>query len=216
MSITPETLNKINNLKAGIEAVTGESYSDLTAAVQGLKNGYGQGGGGDSEEELAALLGDTLKVLNNSKATSLRTRICQYAYSLVTVNLPSVTSIGTLAFYGCTALETINFPLAASIPSQSFYSCTKLKRADFGKASSIAAQSFNGCAALKELILRKSDSICTLSNVNGISNTAIGKGTGYVYVPAALVEEYKTATNWSNFVDNFRAIEDYPEIAGGA
>jgi hypothetical protein len=45
MSITPETLNKINNLKASIEALTGESYSDLTAAVQGLKNGYGQGGG---------------------------------------------------------------------------------------------------------------------------------------------------------------------------
>ena len=44
MSITPETLNKVNSLKAGIEAVTGESYSDLTAAVQGLKNGYGQGG----------------------------------------------------------------------------------------------------------------------------------------------------------------------------
>ncbi len=45
MSIAPETLNKINNLKAGIEEATGESYSDLTAAVQGLKNGYGQGGG---------------------------------------------------------------------------------------------------------------------------------------------------------------------------
>lgn len=45
MSIAPETLNKINSLKSGIEAVTGESYSDLTAAVQGLKNGYGQGGG---------------------------------------------------------------------------------------------------------------------------------------------------------------------------
>lgn len=44
MSITPETLNKINSLKSGIESVTGESYSDLTAAVQGLKNGYGQGG----------------------------------------------------------------------------------------------------------------------------------------------------------------------------
>jgi hypothetical protein len=45
MSVTPETLNKINSLKAGIESVTGESYSDLTSAVQSLKNGYVQGGG---------------------------------------------------------------------------------------------------------------------------------------------------------------------------
>lgn len=171
--------------------------------------------GGDSEEELGAFLGDTLEVLDNSKATSLRTRICQYAYSLVTVNLPSVTSIGTLAFYGCTGLKTINFPLAASVTSQSFYNCTKLKHADFGKASSIAAQAFNGCSALTELILRKSDSICTLSNVNGISNTAIGKGTGYLYVPSALIEDYKVATNWSDFAEQFRAIEDYPDICGG-
>lgn len=172
-------------------------------------------GGGDSGEEMGAFLSDTLEVLDNSKATSLRTRICQYAYSLVTVNLPSVTSIGSLAFYGCTGLLTINFSLAASIPSQAFYNCTKLKHADFGKAGSIAAQAFNGCAALTELILRKSDSICTLSNVNGISNTAIGKGTGYVYVPSALVDSYKANTNWSTFANQIRAIEDYPEITGG-
>lgn len=46
MSVTPETLNKINSLKQGIEAATGETYPDLTAGVQALKNGYGQGGGG--------------------------------------------------------------------------------------------------------------------------------------------------------------------------
>ena len=41
------------------------------------------------------------------------------------------------------------------------------------------------------------------------------KGTGYVYVPASLIETYKTATNWSAFANQFRAIEDYPEICGG-
>lgn len=46
MSATLETLNKINSLKQGIEATTGETYADLTEGVQALKNGYGQGGGG--------------------------------------------------------------------------------------------------------------------------------------------------------------------------
>lgn len=51
MSVTPETLNKINSLKQGIEAATGETYTDLTAGVQALKNGYGQGGEAKEEQE---------------------------------------------------------------------------------------------------------------------------------------------------------------------
>jgi tRNA A37 threonylcarbamoyladenosine synthetase subunit TsaC/SUA5/YrdC len=57
--------------------------------------------------------------------------------------------------------------------------------------------------------LRKTSAICTLSNANGVSGSGIGKGTGYVYVPSALIETYKTATNWSTFANQFRALEDY-------
>lgn len=52
MSITLDSVEIINALKNSIEDVTGESYEDLTAGVQALKNGYGQGG----ESEL--LLGE--------------------------------------------------------------------------------------------------------------------------------------------------------------
>lgn len=34
-------------------------------------------------------------------------------------------------------------------------------------------------------------------------------GTGYIYVPRALVDTYKAATNWSTIADQFRALEDY-------
>ena len=47
------------------------------------------------------------------------------------------------------------------------------------------------------------------------NNTLIASGTGYIYVPAEYIEEYKTATNWSVYASRFRAIEDYPEICGG-
>lgn len=43
-----ESVNKIKSLQQGIEVVTGNNYSDLTAAVQDLKNGYG--GEGDYNE----------------------------------------------------------------------------------------------------------------------------------------------------------------------
>ena len=36
------------------------------------------------------------------------------------------------------------------------------------------------------------------------------------YVPTSLVEAYKSATNWSACAEQIRAIEDYPEITGGA
>jgi hypothetical protein len=186
----------------------------LILAIKTALQGKASGGGGNGEEEVAALLENTMTVLDNSIATSLRTRACQGATKLVTVNLPNVTSLGGYAFYQCSGLETVTLPKLTSVSTQTFYSCTKLKHADCGNLANIPAQTFNACSALTELILRKTGSICTLSNINGINNSPIGKGTGYVYVPQALIEPYKTATNWVNYASQFRAIEDYPEICG--
>lgn len=41
-----ESVNKIKSLQQHIETFTGKSYSDLTSAVQELKNGYGSSDGG--------------------------------------------------------------------------------------------------------------------------------------------------------------------------
>lgn len=199
-TVTPETL---------AEGVTAHDKSG--AVIVGTMTG---GGGGNSEEDVAALLGNTMTELSNSIVTSLRTRACQGATKLVTVNLPNVTSLGSYAFYQCSGLVTAKLPKLTSVSTQVFYGCTKLQHADCGQLGNIPAQTFNACSALTELILRKTGSICTLSNVNGVNNSPIGKGTGYVYVPAALIETYKTASNWSTFAAQFRAIEDYPDICG--
>lgn len=47
MNINFDSIQKINSLKNGIENITGETYLDLTEAIQELKNGYKQGGSGD-------------------------------------------------------------------------------------------------------------------------------------------------------------------------
>lgn len=174
----------------------------------------GGGGGGDDSATVAALLSNTLTVLDNSLATSLMSRACQGATKLVTVNLPSVSSAGTYAFYGCSGLTSIKLPSITSIPTQCFYGCSKLQYADIGISSSIAAQAFNSCSALETLIIRKTNGICSLVNTTALANSGIGTGKGFVYVPKALVENYKTATNWSSVAtaEQFRAIEDYPEI----
>jgi hypothetical protein len=101
--------------------------------------------------------------------------------------------VGTSAFNGCKSIVCISLPLV----------------------SSIDASAFNGCSALTTLVLSNTDSVCTLANTNALSGTKIASGTGYIYVPSALMDSYKTATNWSTYAARFRAIEDYPDITGG-
>lgn len=129
--------------------------------------------------------------------------------SLTTANFPLVTSIGTSDFIYCKNLTTVNMPLVTSIGSYAFRVCENLTTADFPVATSIGSYAFNGCAKLKILILRKTEEVCTLSNKNAFSSTPIVSGTGYIYVPSALIEQYKVATNWSTYATQFRALEDY-------
>lgn len=197
---------KMTAIADAIRAKTGGTepltLDGMVTAIAGIS-----GGGG--AENVAALLMNTLTTLDNSIVTSLRTRACQGATKLVTVNLPLVTSLGSYAFYQCSALETAKLPKLTSVSTQVFYGCTKLKHADCGQLGNIPAQTFNACSALTELILRKTGSICTLSNVNGVNNSPIVKGTGYVYVPSALVASYEKDSVWTSFASQFRALEDY-------
>jgi hypothetical protein len=52
-------------------------------------------------------------------------------------------------------------------------------------------------------------SVPSLSSTNAFAGTPIESGTGYIYVPAALIDSYKTETNWSAFAAQYRALEDY-------
>jgi hypothetical protein len=104
----------------------------------------------------------------------------------------SVTAIGQYAFYSCSELATVDLTAVTTIGQYAFYSCSKLVT----------------------LILRNT-SLVSLQNNMALRETPIASGTGYIYVPSALVDSYKAATNWKNYANQIRAIEDYPEICGG-
>jgi hypothetical protein len=133
-----------------------------------------------------------------------------YACSkLSSVDLPSVTSIGNAAFSDCKNLSFINLPSATTLNSSAFANCSALAVVDLPRVASISTYALNGCKALKTLILRKSDAICTLSGTSALVSTPINSGTGYIYVPASLIDKYKVASNWKTFAAQFRALEDY-------
>lgn len=102
----------------------------------------------------------------------------------------------------------------AQIGMSAFYYCKALTVVDVPEVTTIATQAFGECTALEALILRSSV-IATLESSDSLKNSGIAKGTGFVYVPSALVEGYKSATNWSTYAAQIRAIEDYPNVCGG-
>ena len=142
-------------------------------------------------------------------ATSISGIAFNHCSNLTSVDFPVATSIGDSAFSSCSKLTSVNFPAVASIISGAFQNCSKLTSADFPVATSIEQYAFQYCAELISVILRKSDAICTLSAANAFNNTPIKSGTGYIYVPRALVDTYKAASKWSTYANQFRALENY-------
>lgn len=190
MATAESVKGKIQGLISQANEATGKTDADLTTAIGSLIAGFGQGGGsGDGDEStLTKVIDGTAPVeIVDKQATIVRASAFRECGNLVSVDLPAATSIGNDAFNSCSALTTANFPVATSI----------------------STYAFENCGALTTLILRTTEKVATLFNTNAFSNTPIKSGTGYIYIPATLIDSYKAATNWSTFAAQFRALEDY-------
>jgi hypothetical protein len=163
----------------------------------------------------AALVDRTITNFSDPSLTTVGMYAFYYCTALASVNLPSVTTVGSYAFGNCDSLSKVELPLLTTINTYTFRGCTALQVADFGKVTSITAASFYKCSALTALIIR-TPSVCYIADSATIFDyTPIAGGTGYIYVPRALIENYRAATNWATYANQFRAIEDYPDICGG-
>ena len=181
---------------------------DITKLAILKKLAGGGGGGGDHADEDAIVSG-TITEYTNDRVTSIRDYAFCLCKSLTSVHFPAATSICNSAFNECINLTSAEFPVATSIDEYAFSGCSSLASADFPAATSIGGFAFGGCSNLTSLILRVTTQVCTLSNTNAFNNTPIKSGTGYIYVPAALIDSYKTATNWTTYANQFRALESY-------
>lgn len=141
----------------------------------------------------------------------------------------SITTLGTYTFIGASghvmALRECHLPnLGTSIAlNQNWGSttaanaCQHMEVCDIGKAKSIAANTFANCYNLQTLIMRRTGSVTTLANVSAFLNTPLrGRNslTADIYVPSALIDTYKAATNWKT-IDGYgfvtwHAIEGSP------
>lgn len=125
----------------------------------------------------------------------------------------TITIIGRYGLAGCTKLTSVMLPAVRITDGNSMVDCSELIKADFSNLQNIRYLTFSRNKKLVTLIIR-TQVVTKLEKTTAFRDTPIESGTGYVYVPSALVDSYKTATNWSTYANQIRAIEDYPDITG--
>lgn len=210
-TVTPETLAK------------GVTAHDKSGA---LITGTMESGGG-SDDMAGALAARTITEFSSNSCTAIGDYSFRGCASLATLVAPNAKSVGTYALYGCSKLKSIVLPSVTTVATNSFREASNLEVIDFSKLATIPSNAFYGCRGLKALILR-SETMVTLSSTNafyqcyrilGTKNSGYnpnGERIGFVYVPRALVGEYQADSVWSSVLEQnqFRAIEDYPDICG--
>lgn len=116
-------------------------------------------------------------------------------------------------------IAEIHLTTATTIAQGAFYNFKDITRVRLGASvATIGTSAFAKCASLDTVIL-EGDTVKTLSNANAFTDTPIADSTGTIYIrtetadEAALVAEYRAATNWSTFA---AIIKPYSECVGGA
>lgn len=228
----PENILQGKTAYANNEKITG-TMEEYDGSFSG-----GTSSGGTSEIETSFLsLIDNSMGGNVTKFPSNLTAIGNYAFhsktNLGLTELPDeITSIGQYSFYGCTNLALNKLPSSLeSISSYAFFKCSNLQIKNITEnVESISSFAFSECTSLTEITCESNlDSIgnsafskCSnlakfaLPNVTKVttlgttvfSNTPIANDEGYIYVPDTLVDSFKSATNWSRYETQIKAISE--------
>lgn len=139
--------------------------------------------------------------------------------NIKTINLPELSIIGMSTFINCSHLERVNIPKVCGIHDYAFFGCTRLKHISIdGYTDSsysgryIGTCAFQNCTNLQSVVLPNATAVMSLSNSDAFADTPIANGTGYIYVPDALVNSYKSANNWSVYASQIRPLSEYVEV----
>ena len=146
----------------------------------------------------------------NDRVTHVGSYAFSRCYSLKSLSLPNVTSIGA-QICSYTPTSRIVLDSLKQVPNDGLHRGdynTGLTYVDLPVAEKLGNQALRYNRTLTTLILRN-NAVCELYHTNAFAGTAIMDSVGYIYVPRALIEDYKVATNWTTFAAKFRALEDY-------
>lgn len=188
---------------------------------------FGGGGGGGSSAAVKGLIERNLLEISDDSVTYIG-RFAFYRSSVRRVSFPNATRIETGAFVLCDGLQSLDLPnvvtveagatdememsgfgelylpKAKTIGDGAFASCQGLGRVELPCVESIGDGAFYMAFNLYEVIIG-TPSVCQLGS-DAFDEMAIWGGL-QIFVPANLVDAYKSATNWSAFADVIMPIE---------
>ena len=100
----------------------------------------------------------------------------------------------------CMSLTSANLSNLTSAEDYLLADCTSLTSVDLPNLTSAGNDLLSDCYKLQSIYLR-STTMCTLGGSMYLPSSAS------IYVPASLIDSYKTASNWSSHADNFKTLE---------
>ena len=157
-----------------------------------------------------------------SSVTSVGSSVFYVCYSLISIAIPNnVKTIDSSAFYNCYSLAVITLPdTITKINSSAFYNCVSLVSINLSEnITSIGSNAIQLCLSLVSIVIPSGvtdintstfsscygmaiydftshTSVPTLANTNAFTNIP---SDCVIKVPASLLEEWKSATNWSTY-----------------
>lgn len=133
--------------------------------------------------------------------------------NLQTINLPKLTDaiLGDGTFRNCKSLQSIELKCSNSLVfyNNIFRGCTSLTQVK-APLTIISSSCFSNCSALRKLILPQTDKVAILESSTAFKDTFLDKDgvTNGIYVPSALLNEYRKATNWVTLANKIHALND--------
>lgn len=207
-----------------------EKYNTLLALFTGVEDVN------INDDEITTLANYAFSQRQNLKSVILN-NVTQIGFStfdncsnLMSVQMNRLKTIGNNTFVRCSTLKEVVLPELARIAGGTFDRCTSLLKVKCDKAISIDmnvfaqnsnlevidilgggtlnAFAYSTIPKLKSFVIRETSKLTQLSNAGYTGFNADTK----VYVPDELVEQYKTASNWSTHADKIVPLSTYVEV----
>lgn len=203
---------------AGTKEISISQNGEVTEDVTSFKNVHivtnvpsTGGGSGVPQEKYNSLL-DVLAVhsapytFENEDVVSLKTNAFYEDYQILNVILPNLKKIEAYTFYMARSLKKVKCVSATSIGLNAFQQCRALETIDIAGGGTIESLSRSG-GLPKIIVIRSAEKV---TPVSGLSDW--GGSLTSIYVADELVEQYKTATNWSSKADKIKPLSEYVEV----
>ena len=193
---TVEKLNYLISIKSDIKSAIENKGVDMTGvSFLGYASKIGEiaSGVGYTDRDII----EARYQYNIANSASFVYSSC-FEYKLVeTVDLPNCLYVGSNGFYYCASLTTVNLPVCTSLYNNAFRNCARLTSISLPNCSYVGQRAFYSCTNLKTIYMGTARSVvATMTHSNALSGCSALQS---IYVPASLVDAYKSASNWSYY-----------------